>query len=94
MKTLKYCCVDFHIRAEMPKYKGPNFRIVKTMPFNKLSLPSLYACYFTLGYEEDFSYQIPIMIIYYCPFCGQKLRDFYNKDEYVHEIEGETFKTL
>lgn len=28
------------------------------------------------------------MIINYCPFCDQKLSDFYKSDDYVQEIIG------
>ena len=31
------------------------------------------------------------LLINFCPFCGKGLYEYYNKDEYVNEIEGDTF---
>ncbi len=33
----------------------------------------------------------PAIMIHFCPFCGVNLYQFYDKDEYANEIEGETF---
>jgi len=29
-----------------------------------------------------------MFVMNYCPFCGQKLSDFYKSDDYVQEIIG------
>jgi len=44
----------------------------------------------TMGYEK-FSLNMAMANIAFCPFCGINLYDFYIKDEYANEIEGETF---
>ena len=43
-----------------------------------------------MGYEK-FSLNMAMANIAFCPFCGTNLYDFYIKDEYANEIEGETF---
>lgn len=45
---------------------------------------------YTIGAFEFGSPQFNM--INFCPYCGQNLYEFYNKDEYVNEIEGKTFK--
>ena len=45
----------------------------------------------TMGYDT-FTFDAPTVFISFCPFCGANLYDYYKSDEYVNEIEGETFK--
>jgi hypothetical protein len=47
-----------------------------------------------IGYTTDnFSFGSPqFNMINFCPYCGQNLYKFYNKNEYTNEIEGQTFK--
>ncbi len=91
MNTLKYCCEDFKIRHKMPKFNNPNIRIIKNLGIPHLGLKPLYSCEVTSGYVGTYTFNNTIMIIYYCPFCGQRLRDWYTKDEYANEIQGQTF---
>ncbi|WP_198009285.1 hypothetical protein [Prevotella sp. oral taxon 317] len=48
---------------------------------------------FVMTMEYDtFTFDAPTVFISFCPFCGVNLYDYYKSDEYVNEIEGETFK--
>lgn len=41
----------------------------------------------TSGYKKSIHDEGTMrMIIDYCPFCGQKLSDFYKSDDYVQEV--------
>ena len=98
MAELKYCCEDFEFRMKLEKFQHPNIRMVKwtnSLMFrrekNKKSM--CYGFIWTDGYEKEFDlidvHGIPMA---YCPFCGKDLYRYYKSDEYVHEIEGITFK--
>jgi len=101
----KYCCEWFSIYHQLNKETGYNIRVVKftSQKFNQGSgiiddkgkiikgsqVP--FRFFLTNGYQE-FSMLLPSILINFCPFCGQNLYEFYNKDECANEIEGETFK--
>ena len=42
---------------------------------------------------EAFKFSTPeFILINFCPYCGENLYEFYNKDEFVNEMEGVSFK--
>ncbi|MCT2409282.1 hypothetical protein NZD88_17165 [Chryseobacterium antibioticum] len=99
MSNKKFCCEKFEFRYDGEKTMGLNFRIVKYNEkflekeaelYNKKIEDIFDKAYFvTDGYNgliTDFS--IKKMVINHCPFCGQKLRDFYKSDDYVQETIG------
>lgn len=76
---------------------GPNFRIVKygrdillkEAEFYNKKLEDVFdkGYFITEGYSGEISdFSIKKMVINYCPFCNQKLSDFYKSDDYVREI--------
>ena len=88
----KYCCKKFEVDVKNPSTTSPNIRIVKFLPNHILlkNISKIYGFYVTTGYEK-FDILIPKMTISFCPYCGTKLHDFYNSDEFVNEIEKQTF---
>ena len=92
-KMKKYCCEGFEVDVRLPSTTSPNIRVVKFLP-NKFWGDNIFFGFFlTMGYEE-FSNELPMMNISYCPYCGCKLKDRYSSEEYANEIEGKTFTTL
>ena len=99
MNNKKFCCEKFEFRYNGEKTMGLNFRIVKYSEkflekeaelYNKKIEDIFDKAYFvTDGYSgpiTDFS--IKKMVINHCPFCGQKLRDFYKSNDCVQETIG------
>lgn len=104
---LKFCCWSFEGLYYVGNQFGINIRVVKlTSPEHVERASDIFYLhkelrktkhrrgdirfYMTMGYEK-FSFHLPMCAISFCPFCGVNLYDFYNKDEYAQEIEGETF---
>ena len=104
---MKFCCGNFQGRYNAKNGMGINIRVVQfASDFLKGNTIHNYKngndfCintkrndirfFMTMGYEK-FSFDLAMANISFCPFCGTNLHDFYNKDEYANEIEGETFK--
>jgi hypothetical protein len=90
---MKYCCTKFEVDIKVPSTTSPNIRMVKFV-HNPFSVEgSLYGFYITTGYSK-FRLEMPKMTIAYCPYCGTRLKTFYNTDDYVNEFEGKTFLSL
>ena len=104
---MKFCCSIFETYYKIDNYLGFNIRIVKcTNPLVIEGLHLLFyenkalkktkhkrkdiRFFMTMGYEK-FSFRLPMVNIAFCPFCGKNLFDFYIDEEYINEIEGETF---
>jgi len=104
---MKFCCSDFEGSIKIGNQFGINIRIVKFSSKLLTSASEIYFTrntqlnktknkrddlrfFMTMGYEK-FSLNMAMANIAFCPFCGTNLYDFYVKDEYINEIEGETF---
>lgn len=104
---MKFCCSIFESYYYIDNYLGFNIRLVKSTNPSSLEMGHLLfyktkgliktkhkrrdlRFYITMGYE-NFNYSMPILNIGFCPFCGKNLFDFYKDDEYINEIEGDTF---
>jgi hypothetical protein len=96
---MRFCCSNFEGNYNISNNFAPNIRIVKfkseslilqNFDRNILSKRNDLKYFITLGYEK-FSLNIPLMNICFCPYCGTNLKMFYDKNEYLNEIEGETF---
>ena len=104
---MKFCCSDFEGSNLVGNQYGINIRIVKFNSKQLTDLNKFYFLrniqlsktnnkrnelrfFMTMGYEK-FSLLNAMANIAFCPFCGTNLFDFYDKDEYANEIEGETF---
>jgi len=88
-----FCCEKLSFFGRSENNVSLNFRIVKyegAFRENMLLLnPKANDKGFviTSGYENSIHNDGTMrMIIEYCPFCGQKLSDFYRSDDYVQEI--------
>ena len=78
---MKFCCKEFKRTWELRRESGINIRIVKIDNIgNKVN----YYYAMTIGYEET-EIKVPKVFINYCPYCGKKLRRFYNNDNYINE---------
>ncbi len=105
---MKFCCFRFEMYYTLENRCCYNIRKVKlTSPrltehgmMKYYNIPSLRGtkhkradiCFvMTMGYDT-FTFDAPTVFISFCPFCGVNLYDYYKSDEYVNEIEGETFK--
>ena len=105
---MKFCCSKFEGSYYINNNLGINIRIVKFSSDFLIKQGGSYVSkqgkeyrintkrndirfFMTMGYEK-FSFNLAMANINFCPFCGTNLHDFYNKDEYANEIEGETFK--
>lgn len=106
-EILKFCCSNFEGSYRIGNQFGINARIVKFKSKQFTSGDKVYFSrniqlsktknkrddirfFMTMGYEK-FSLNMAMANIAFCPFCGTNLYDFYVKDEYINEIEGETF---
>lgn len=96
---MKFCCSNFEGNYLIDNNFAPNIRIVKFKSEFLISQdvdPKIKSkkndlkYFITLGYDV-FSLDIPLMNISFCPYCGTNLHLFYNKNEYLNEIEGITF---
>jgi hypothetical protein len=98
---MKFCCYGFESHYKVRNGLSPNIRIVKiTSDFlvnqdNPSKRKKFELKYFivTMCYDV-FSYNLPLMNINFCPYCGKNLHYFYDKEEYANEVEGETFQLL
>lgn len=95
MNNKKFCCENFRFYNSGDNIMGPNFRIVKYIGKfreNMLLLnPNANEKGFisTSGYNKSVNeIEAKMFVMNYCPFCGQKLSDFYKSDDYVQEIIG------
>ncbi|WP_426479369.1 hypothetical protein ACP3T3_07945 [Chryseobacterium sp. CBSDS_008] len=93
MNNKKFCCERLEGAYSVQNGFGLNFRIVKfTEPlYSKLKLinPNMLDKGFvmTSGYIHTINDEkTKSLFINNCPFCGQKLSDFYKSDDYVQEI--------
>ena len=104
---MKFCCEDFESHYRLGNQTWPNFRIVKfkskritdgglyyftrNKQLNKTKHKrNDIGFYLTFGYMEVDLLMVKLNMSF-CPFCGTNLYDFYVSDEYVNEIEDETF---
>jgi len=93
MSNKKFCCERLEGAYSVQNGFGLNFRVVKfTEPlYSKLKLinPNILDKGFvmTSGYIHTINDEKTMsLFINNCPFCGQKLSDFYRSDCYVQEI--------
>ena len=84
----KFCCEKFKFFYSGDKTMGLNIRIIKLneefIKRGKLKIDKNFLI--TEGYSGNILDCQKTMVINYCPFCGQYLRDIYISDEYVQEI--------
>ncbi|WP_288435978.1 hypothetical protein [uncultured Chryseobacterium sp.] len=96
MNNKKFCCKKFEYYYTGEKTMGLNFRIVKYGMNLLIKEAKFYskkiedvcskAFFITEGYSDKITdFKIKKIVINYCPFCNQKLRDFYTSDDYVQE---------
>ncbi|MDH5035830.1 MULTISPECIES: hypothetical protein [Chryseobacterium] len=95
MENKNFCCERLSFFNRPQNKASLNFRIVKYIgDFRKKMLlldPKADEKGFviTSGYEISVNDEKTMrMVVNYCPFCGQKLSDFYKSDDYVQEIIG------
>lgn len=99
MSDKKFCCQKFEFHNTGEKTMGLNFRVVKYGENFLAREAELYhkkiedvfdkAYFITEGYSGQITdFSIKKIVMNYCPFCGQKLSDFYKSDDYVQEIVG------
>ena len=86
---MKYCCDNFLMHLKSPNGTVPNIRMIKYLPFREGE--SLYGFFVTAGYDKFDIIYTPKIPITYCPYCGSNLKKIYSNDDFVNEIEGETF---
>jgi hypothetical protein len=91
----KFCCEKFNYYGSGENGMGPNIRIVKYKGIIRekmlLSNPKANDKGFvmTSGYIKSiYEEEAKMFVITHCPFCGQKLSDFYKSDDYVQEVIG------
>ncbi|SIT26212.1 hypothetical protein SAMN05421786_1223 [Chryseobacterium ureilyticum] len=95
MNNNKFCCERLKGVCLVENSLGLNFRIIKYSEklYNDLlqikpSIPDK-GFLITSGYKNSVDdAEILKMIINHCPFCGQRLGDFYKSDDYVQETIG------
>jgi len=91
----KYCCEDFQWRHSADATMGLNIRIIKvdaSMVFDTKELKYPYRIFLTEGYEKGQS-GVKNSPIKFCPYCGEKLANIYNTDEFINE-EDTTFLSI
>ena len=95
MNNENFCCERLKGAYLVKNDFGLNFRIIKYSEklYNELKQikPSMIDKGFiiTSGYQHSVDDErIMKMIINHCPFCGQKLSDFYKSDDYIQETIG------
>jgi len=88
----QFCCEKLSFFGRPENNIGLNFRILKYKGIirEKMLLLNPKAndkgFVITSGYKNNIHDKGTMrMIIDYCPFCGQKLSDFYKSDDYVQE---------
>lgn len=93
MSNKKFCCKRLEGAYSVRNELGLNFRIVKYTEnlYSKLKLinPDMSdkGYVMTSGYIETINDDRTMsLFINNCPFCGQKLNDFYKSDDYVQEL--------
>lgn len=93
MKDKKFCCERLEGAYTVGNGFGLNFRIVKFSEnlYNQLKIinPKMTdkGYVLTSGYIKSINdEQTMSLFINNCPFCGQKLSDFYKSDDYVQEV--------
>ncbi|WP_419868347.1 hypothetical protein [Chryseobacterium sp. CT-SW4] len=95
MCNKKFCCEKLEAFYRTDNGISLNFRIVKYIgSFREKMLllnPKINDKGFiiTSGYDKSVNdLETTRMVINYCPFCNQKLSDFYKSDDYVQETIG------
>jgi hypothetical protein len=95
MKDKKYCCEKFSFFNRPENNMALNIRIVKYVGDFRTKTLMLHPNFNDKGYVITSGYENSVndektmrMIINFCPFCGQKLSDFYKSDDYVQETIG------
>lgn len=95
MSNKKYCCEKLSFFNRPENDMALNFRIVKYVGEFKEKMLMLNSnandkgFVITSGYKKSVNDEGTMrMVINHCPFCGQKLSDFYKSDDYVQEIIG------
>lgn len=93
MNNKKFCCNRLAAFYNTENRISLNFRIVKYIGSFRENMLLLNPEATDKGFVITSGYVISIndkgtsrMIINYCPFCNQKLSDFYKSDDYVQEI--------
>jgi hypothetical protein len=94
MKT--FCCTKFQsyyengiiVEKNLSRELYPNIKIIKLERIDLESKNVPYRYLFICGFLES---KPPFLNIAFCPFCGQKLSIFYDKDEYVNDSENNVF---
>ena len=95
--SMDFCCDDFKLYCSLQNGQAPNCRIVQykerdTSWLRQFGKPrkGKYRFYVTLGYDE-FSLDLPMLNILYCPYCSAELAEFYQGNVQPNETEGVTF---
>jgi hypothetical protein len=84
---MDFCCDKFKSFYERPNYYGLNIRIVKYPKNELLDKNHQYRFYISEGYTEG-QENVVFLNIAYCPFCGENLFKYYNKDNYINQEPG------
>jgi len=89
----KFCCEKLSYYDSGENTMGLNIRILmyKGIIREKMLLLNPKAndkgFVITSGYKDSVNDKETMrMVIDYCPFCGQKLSDFYKSDDYIQEV--------
>ena len=89
----KFCCEKLSFFGRPENNMALNFRIIKSAGIIREKLLLLNpkandkSYVITSGYKNSIHDEGTMrMVIDYCPFCGQKLSDFYKSDDYVQEV--------
>jgi hypothetical protein len=95
MNEKKYCCEKFSFFNRPENDMALNIRIVKYIGDFRDKMLMLNSKANDKGFVITSGYKKSIndagtmrMVISTCPFCAQKLSDFYKSDDYVQEIIG------
>lgn len=95
MNNNKFCCQKLSSFYKTENGFGLNFRIVKYIGIFREKMLMLNpkanekGFVITSGYKNSVNDEGTMrMIINHCPFCSQKLSDFYKSDDYVQETIG------
>lgn len=89
----KFCCERLKGAYSVENGFGINFRVIKFSEKLYSQLKVIDPLMIDKGYVMTSGYintindeQTMSLFINNCPFCGQKLSDFYKSDDYVQEI--------
>lgn len=95
MDNKRFCCEQLETFYKTENGISLNFRVVKYKGIFREKMLLLNSEVSDRGFIITSGYKVSVndirtsrMIINYCPFCGQKLTDWYVSDNYVQETIG------